>query len=66
MAGCTDESCAVEIGKIISADIIVIGSVNKIDEYIVSIKCISVTEGKVLLADSEFSPDENSIPDSVT
>lgn len=43
LSGCTDQSCAVDIGKMLSANYIVIGSVNKHkNTYIVSIKMVSV------------------------
>jgi len=45
--GCTDSSCAVEMGKILSAQKIVTGTVLKMDTYNIAIKVINVENGKV-------------------
>ena len=53
LSGCTDESCAVEIGKLLAAENIILGSVSKLGEmFIVTAKIIDVTTGKNIRADS--------------
>ena len=51
MTGCTDTSCAVQFGKILSAIRIVIGEVNKIDENIfITIRYVNVESGESLFS----------------
>jgi TolB-like protein len=53
LSSCTDETCAVEIGELLSAESIIIGSVSKLGEmFIVTAKIIDVTTGKNIRADS--------------
>ena len=53
LSSCTDESCAVEIGELLSAENIIIGSVSKLGGvFIVTAKIIDVTSGKNIRADS--------------
>lgn len=52
LSGCVDESCAVEIGKLLSADTIIIGSLNKIaSRYILTTKMVSVELGEIVGGD---------------
>ena len=53
LSGCVDESCALEIGKLLAADTVVLGSVNKIGSlYILNAKMVNVELGKSLNAES--------------
>ncbi|MBN2051561.1 MAG: PEGA domain-containing protein [Spirochaetales bacterium] len=53
LSGCTDETCAVEIGKLLAAENIILGTVSKLGaKYIVTAKIIDVTSGKNIKADS--------------
>jgi hypothetical protein len=56
-SGCTDESCAVEIGKILAAEQIILGSFSKVGSgYIINAKIIDVTLGRNIRAEKvEFS-----------
>jgi TolB-like protein len=46
--GCTDAECAVEIGKILNVEKVVLGSVSKIGrKYIVSLRLVDVELGKI-------------------
>ncbi|MCX7040854.1 MAG: hypothetical protein NT005_17180 [Spirochaetes bacterium] len=48
---CTDEACQLRIGKLLSANRIVIGSVGKLDQiYLLTLKMIEVETGKLLKA----------------
>jgi len=55
--GCTDESCAVEIGKLLAAEQIILGSFSKVGSgYIINAKIIDVTLGRNIRAEKvEFS-----------
>jgi hypothetical protein len=61
MSGCTDTSCAVQIGKILSADMIIIGSLNKLGKFTVAVKFINVGEGHIVAADSESADTEDNL-----
>ncbi|MDY6968106.1 MAG: CsgG/HfaB family protein [Spirochaetota bacterium] len=65
MSGCIDTSCAVEIGKILSADLVVMASLNKLGSYTVTVKFVNVREGNLALADSESAETDDAIRDAV-
>lgn len=65
MSGCTDTSCAVEIGRILSADMVVTGSLNKISGYTIAVRFIDITGGNILLADSETASNDEGIRKAV-
>ena len=49
MSGCSDQACAVEIGKLLSADYLVIGTITKNGPmYLESINLISVESGEIV------------------
>jgi len=52
LTGCTDSSCAVQIGKLLSADMVVMGSLNKLGRYTVATKFVSVSRGNIAFAES--------------
>lgn len=53
LSGCTDEACAVEIGKLLAAENIVLGSVSRLGKkFIVTAKIIDVSTGQNIRADS--------------
>lgn len=48
-SGCTDESCMLEIGKLLAAEMIVVGSLSKIgSRYVLSSKLLETQTGKTL------------------
>ena len=52
LSGCSDESCAIEIGKLLSSEQIVLGSLSFLDgNYILNVKLIDVALGKNLKAE---------------
>jgi len=65
MSGCTDTSCAVHIGKLLSTDLVVIGSLDKFGSFIVTAKMVDITKGNVLFADNARSADANGIQKAV-
>ncbi len=46
-AGCTEAGCAVEVGKLLSANKIITGTLHRLDNYIVVMKIINVMDGKI-------------------
>ncbi len=62
---CSDAGCAVRIGKILSVDKVVIGSVNRVGKFTITIKFVDVREGLVEYADSEIAQIEGVIETAV-
>ncbi len=53
LSDCTDEACAVEIGKLLAAEQIVVGEISGIGEtFILSLRLVDVSTGKSLKAES--------------
>jgi len=51
-SGCTERDCAVKMGRILNAQVIVVGSFGKFeDQYVINIRAVRVDNGKVMLAD---------------
>ncbi len=65
LTGCTDDSCAIQIGKLLSADMVVTGSLNKFGDYLLAVKVVDVRSGKIVLADYERAVPEDQLPDRV-
>lgn len=54
MSGCTDSSCAVQLGKILSAKRIVVGEVTKMGQgALIAIRYVDVTKGSSMFAAKE-------------
>jgi hypothetical protein len=47
LTGCTDEDCAVKIGKLLSVKKIFIGSLSKLERYILNVRIVDVESGRV-------------------
>ncbi len=66
LSGCVDDSCAVEIGKLLAAESIIIGTLSKVGEkMLLSIRLVNVSSGKgiraeVITIDSEDDLQEKS------
>jgi len=66
MTGCTDSSCAVKFGRILSARRIVVGEISKIGgKLLITARYVDVTSGSSLFSASENAPNLDTI-DSVT
>jgi hypothetical protein len=65
VSGCIDTSCAVEIGKLLSVDFVVVGSLDKLGKFLLSVKFIEIQKGIVTHADTEYAVTENEIPDAI-
>ena len=53
ISDCSDEACAIEIGKLLSAELIIMGTVAALGtKYIINAKIIDVTTSKTIGADS--------------
>jgi len=61
LTGCTDASCAVQIGKLLSADMVVMGSLNKLGKYTVATKFVSVGRGNIAFAESVEASSEDDL-----
>ncbi len=65
LEGCTDESCAIEVGKLLAAELIVLGEVSQVGRrYIVNAKIIDVTQGRNIRADSVSADDLSQLADT--
>lgn len=64
--GCTDNTCAVEIGKLISANKMIMGEVNQINDYLViTIRVIDVSKGVAEFSTSEKTDNLDEIDKTV-
>ena len=64
---CTDEACAIEIGKLLSADHIVLGTVSLLDnKYIINVKLIDIQEGRNIRAKSIQAGDLGALADELS
>ncbi|MBI9104602.1 MAG: hypothetical protein JEY99_19455 [Spirochaetales bacterium] len=53
LSGCTDDSCAVEVGQLLAAELIILGELSRVgSRYIATAKVIDVALGKNVNADS--------------
>ncbi len=53
LSGCTDDECAIEIGRLLTADRIVLGKLSKAGgEYILLAKIVNVGDGRVMTAET--------------
>jgi hypothetical protein len=64
--GCTDETCAVKIGKILSANKIMIGNVMKLqDMFVITSRIVDVETGSIELAEKESAKSEKDLYNAV-
>lgn len=53
LSGCVDDSCAIEVGQLLSAEIIVLGELSRIGEgYALNVRMIDVTSSRTLGAEA--------------
>lgn len=65
LSGCTDVSCQIEVGKMLAADEIMVGSIGNIGErFLLTLKIISVESGETTKNISEKYLDINSLIDN--
>ncbi len=62
---CDETNCAVQIGKAVSADKIIIGSVNRIDGIGIAVKLIDVKKGTIEYADIDSASSEKILVDAI-
>lgn len=65
MSGCTDASCAVQIGKLLSAEMVIVGSIIRLEKFTISVKLVDIKDGRIVIADSETAENEANIQSSV-
>ena len=59
-SGCTDQSCAVEIGKLLAAHKILIGEVNKLGEtFIITVRIVDIKKGLAEFSSKETASSED-------
>lgn len=64
-ADCTDARCAAEIGSILSVDYVVLGSIDKMGEYTISVRFVEINRGDLAFAHSVNAADENAVPPAI-
>ena len=53
LADCTDEKCAIEVGRLLASEQIVLGTISAVGgRYVINAKIIDVTTGRSLKADT--------------
>jgi TolB-like protein len=66
MSGCTDESCAVQVGRLVSANKILIGEVGSMGKAIViTVRIVDVEKGVSDFAEKETAPSEYELSKAV-
>ena len=66
LADCTDEACAVEIGKLLAAEQIVLGTAGRIGQrYYLAVKLIDVAKGTNIATENEQKPSLDEIVDTL-
>jgi hypothetical protein len=61
--GCTDQECAVKIGKLLSAQKILMGSVSKVGmQMVINVRIVDVEKGTVDLAAMEKAENDSKLP----
>ncbi|MCP4133850.1 MAG: hypothetical protein GY754_22970 [bacterium] len=62
---CSDADCAAKMGEILAADKIIIGSINKIKKFTITLKCIDLKKNRIEFADYETGLSEDEIVNTV-
>lgn len=52
ISDCADEECAAMFGELLSADYTIIGSVDKLDTFVINVKVVDVKRKRVIIAES--------------
>jgi len=64
LSGCTDEKCQLEVGKLLSANLMFVGSIGRIgDRYILNMKLIDVATGEAVGTVSDKYTNLNNLVD---
>jgi TolB-like protein len=63
-ARCETESCVARVGKLLSVEYVVIGTIHKIKNYAISLKFIDVATGAIMFAESEYAETEDELIDA--
>lgn len=62
MTGCTDQSCAVQLGKLLSAQKILVGEINRVGQALmITVRIVDVEKGSSDFAANEKSPTEDDV-----
>jgi len=61
MTMCSDTDCAVQVGKLVSAEYVAVGSIDRLNGYTITLKIISVKKGTVKFGHSEAAKNDNDV-----
>ncbi|MCP4136379.1 MAG: hypothetical protein GY754_35740 [bacterium] len=62
---CADIFCAIQVGKLVSADYVILGSVNVTDSYEITIHVVDINMGKIAFTCSETGGSLDTIGDEI-
>ncbi len=66
MAGCTDENCAIRVGRLISANKILVGEVGKLGtSIIITVRIVDVERGVTEFSEKEKALSNSKLPEAV-
>ncbi len=65
LTGCTESDCAVNIGKLLTADYVMIGSLNKMGKYTITIRLVGIKDGTLRFADEESAENEDDLKEKI-
>ena len=62
---CSETQCAVDYGKVLSADLVVVGSISRLTEYNITVKLVDIREGRIIAAEFEQVPSDKELDRAV-
>jgi TolB-like protein len=66
LSGCSDESCMLEVGKMLSAEAIVVGSIGRIgNKYVLSAKMLETETARTISSADALYPDIDSLLENI-
>jgi len=66
LSGCTDNDCAVEVGKILNAKYVITGSYGRLEDYYyINLRLVKIEEGKLLRAAEERITEIKELPEAI-
>ena len=65
LSGCFETQCAVDYGKILSADLVVVGSISRLTEYNIAVKLVDIRQGRIIAAEFEKAATDQELDKAV-
>jgi|GEM_PF-6096476 len=62
---CSETQCAVDYGKVLSADLVVVGSISRLTEYNIAVKLVDIRESRIIAAEFEQVPSDKELDRAV-